>query len=63
MKPPIPPVPPSSVRSDRAKFDASVKETLEILVGVRNDLIQPLPSNASLASVIAKVNEIIARLQ
>jgi hypothetical protein len=39
-----------------------MKENIEILTGVREGLINPLPSDATLSEVVAKVNEIIARL-
>jgi hypothetical protein len=39
-----------------------MKENIEILTGVREGLIDPLPSDATLAQVIAKVNEIVLRL-
>jgi hypothetical protein len=40
-----------------------VKETLEIITGRRDGKVQPLPADASLADVVNKVNELIARLQ
>lgn len=60
-KPAIPQVP----RGDqpRSGFDQSVKETLEVITGRRGGSVQPLPADASLADVVAKVNELIARLQ
>jgi hypothetical protein len=42
---------------------AAIKENLEILFGQRGVKISDLPSTASLADVIAKVNEIIQRIQ
>lgn len=60
-KPAIPQVPRGE--QPRAGFDQSVKETLEIITGRRGGSVQPLPADASLADVIAKVNEIVARLQ
>jgi hypothetical protein len=63
MKPSIPNIPPSAVNSDRRQFDSAVKETLEVLTGKRGVRIEALQSTASLADVIAKVNEIIDRLQ
>lgn len=61
MKRAIPAVPRPS--DPRDKFDAAVKENLEILTGQRGGRIKPLPADADLAAVIAKVNEIIDRLQ
>lgn len=60
-KPAIPQVPRDG--QPRAQFDQAVKETLEIVTGRRGGSVQPLPADASLADVIAKLNEIIARLQ
>lgn len=59
----IPSLPASAVGSDRAPFDTAVKECLEVITGQRGGRIAPLRSSATLADVIAKVNEIIARLQ
>jgi hypothetical protein len=39
-----------------------MKENIEILTGVREGLIDPLSSDATLAQVVAKVNEIVLRL-
>lgn len=60
-KPAIPQVP----RGDqpRTAFDQAIKESLEIVTGRRAGRIEPLPAGASMDDVIAKVNEIIARLQ
>lgn len=60
-KPSIPQVP----RQDQPRqgFDAAVKETLETITGQRAGRIEKLPAGASLADVVAKVNEIIDRLQ
>jgi hypothetical protein len=44
-------------------FLAPVYENLEILTGVRVAPIEALPENATLEEVVAKINEIIARLQ
>lgn len=60
-KPAIPQVPRGE--QPRAGFDQSLKENLEIITGRRGGSVQPLPADASLAAVVAKVNEIIARLQ
>lgn len=47
----------------RARFDSAVKENLEILMGQRGGRIEPLPASASTADIIAKINEIIERMQ
>ncbi len=60
-KPAIPQVPHGA--QPRTGFDQSVKETLEIITGRRGGSVQPLPADASLADVVKKVNELIARLQ
>jgi hypothetical protein len=39
-----------------------MKENLEIITGVRGGIIAQLPENASNSQVIAKINEIIQRL-
>lgn len=59
-KPAIPPVPKNSGNEN---FDKSVKECLEILIGRRGNRIKPLNSDASLAEVVNKVNEILELLQ
>lgn len=59
-KPSIPKAPDDPVRS---RFDKSVKECLETLMGRRSGRIEKLPANATLDDVIAKVNEVIDRLQ
>ena len=60
-KPAIPQVPRDG--QPRTPFDQAVKETLEIITGRRGGSVQPLPADASLADVIAKVNELVARIQ
>ena len=47
----------------RDKFDAAVKENLEFIMGQRGGRVEPLADTASTADIIAKVNEIIQRLQ
>ena len=61
LKPAIPSVPKSS--DGRDKFDKAIKEVLETITGRRNGTIKPLNADASNADVIAKINEIIERLQ
>lgn len=41
---------------------STLKENVEIMSGVRGGPVSPLPTTASLTDVIAKVNEIIAKL-
>lgn len=60
-KPSIPQVPRSDPQ--RAGFDNAVKENLEVITGQRAGRIALLPSNASTADVVAKLNELITRLQ
>ena len=55
---------PSAPKDDtRARFDGSVKETLEIITGARGGKIAKLNANAGLSDVIAKINELIDRIQ
>lgn len=61
MKRAIPQVPREG--QPRAEFDQAVKENLEVLTGRRTGRIQPLQPTATQAEIIAKVNEIIDRLQ
>ena len=60
-KPAIPQVP----RPDqpRGGFDQAVKENLEILTGRRQGQVKPLVSTATSDEIIAKLNEIIERMQ
>ena len=60
-KPAIPQVPQGN--QPRAAFDQAVKETLEIVTGRRAGRIEPLPAGASTDQIIAKLNEVIERLQ
>lgn len=41
----------------------AVKENIEVLNGVRGGRIDKLPASATMDEVIAKINEIIGRLQ
>jgi len=47
------------------EFAGAVKETIEIITGRRRgaEKITPLASTATLADVVAKVNELLDRLQ
>jgi hypothetical protein len=42
---------------------AAMKENLEILFGQRGEKIAELPATASLTDVVAKLNELIRKLQ
>lgn len=59
----IPAVPKSSIGTDRAQFDGAIKENLEVVLGQRVEPIQTLAPTATNAQIIAKLNEIINRLQ
>lgn len=48
---------------ERVRFDAAVKETLEVITGRRGRRIEPLPEGATTAEIAAKINEILERLQ
>lgn len=50
--------------SDRATHAvlAPVKETLELLTGVRGGQLAPLEGTPTTAELVSKINEIIARL-
>lgn len=39
-----------------------IKENIEIITGVREGAIAQLPTDATLAQTVAKINEIITRL-
>lgn len=58
-----PSIPPAPTGSERGSFDKAVKESLETIMGRRGGTISPLKENAVLSDVIAKVNEILDRLQ
>lgn len=60
-KPSIPRVPLPA--DDRARFDGALKETIEIITGRRGERIEPLPAGASNDQIVAKINEILTRLQ
>lgn len=47
----------------RQSFDVAVKECLEVIMGRRDSRISTLPSTATNAEIIAKVNELILLLQ
>ncbi len=55
---------PAIASQDRGLYPAlrAMKESIEVLTGVRGGKLESLPSSASNAEIIAKVNEIIDRL-
>ncbi len=59
-KPAIPPVPYGDPA--RSNFDSSVKEALEQLTGQRGGRVEPLAEDATTAQIVAKINELVARL-
>jgi hypothetical protein len=59
-KPAIPTIPKDN---GSEKFNKTVKECLETIMGRRSDQIKPLNADASSSDVINKINEIIERLQ
>lgn len=49
---------------ERVRFDAALKETVEIITGRRGERIEPLPATgATNDQIAAKINEILTRLQ
>lgn len=59
----IPQTPRPGDDKSRQRFDSAVKENLEIITGQRVAELTELDVDASTSDIIAKVNEIIARLQ
>jgi hypothetical protein len=57
----IPQVPPGTPM--QTEFNTAVKENIEVITGRRQGGILPLASTAGTAEIIAKINEIIARIQ
>ena len=41
---------------------SAIKENVEIITGVRSQVIQPLPATATVTDAISKINEIIERI-
>lgn len=39
-----------------------MKENIELMNGVRGGQVHPLPTDASLSAVIAKINELVVKL-
>lgn len=54
---------PKRGNEPRQAFDAALKENIEILTGQRGGRIKTLVATATTAEIIAKINEIIDRLQ
>ena len=54
---------PKSVDAARTRFDEAVRENLQIITGQRGDRLAELPSTATQAEIIDKLNEIIRCLQ
>jgi len=61
-KPSIPQVPRGD-SPQRTLFDSAVKESLEVITGKRGGSVKPLEPDATLAEVVARFNELVARLQ
>ena len=59
----IPPVPRSAAEHGRLPFDLALKEAVEQIAGRRGEPVDHLPSTATTAQIISKINEIISRLQ
>jgi hypothetical protein len=60
-KPAIPSVPKAG--EERGRFDSAVKERLELIAGERGGKLAKLPADADLAAAVARINELIERLQ
>lgn len=58
-KPALPDTPKPG--QDRFQFDSRVKETIEVLTGVRAGKIQPLAEGATTDEMRDKINELISR--
>lgn len=54
-------IPPPA--ANQADINRAIKENLEQIMGQRGGRIAPLPATASADDVLAKVNEILERLQ
>lgn len=55
----IPAIPPGA----DAKTVAALAKTVQYVTGQNAPVIQPLASTATTAQIIAKINEVIARMQ
>lgn len=63
MKKPAIPNASTGTTADQEKFNAAVKQSIEIITGGRNSRIKALPSDAGLSDVIAKINELLGVIQ
>lgn len=63
MKKPAIPSQSTGTTPDQTRFNAAVKETLETITGGRNSRIKPLPADAGLTDIVAKINELLGVLQ
>lgn len=59
----IPSVPATAQAQGRALFDASIKENLERITGLRSGQLPLLRLDATNYDIIVKINELIERLQ
>lgn len=54
---------PHSDDPNAERFGRAVRETLEVITGARGGKIAPLPADAGLAAIVAKINEILDVMQ
>lgn len=54
---------PKDASPAQIRFNGSVKEALETIMGRRGAKIEPLPADAGLTDIVAKLNELIEVLQ
>lgn len=59
-KPSIPPT--SSLSPELARVLGPMKENIELITGVRGGAVAPLAGTATTVEIIAKINEIITRI-
>jgi hypothetical protein len=57
------PTVPRAADAETQRFLAPLKENLEIISGQRGGLVEKLPSTATTAQIIEKINAILDRLQ
>lgn len=55
-------IPNVTGNNDRAVLDA-VSDAVAYITGQQQPVVQPLPTSATLSDCVAKINEILARLQ
>ena len=60
-RPGIPAVPTNLDSSTHAMF-STLKENMELITGVRNGKLPPVPTNATLPELIAAFNTLVDRL-